>query len=41
VILSTKGGLMGHHRDAEREPVYDRPEKIVEACEASLKRLNT
>jgi myo-inositol catabolism protein IolS len=31
----------GHHRDAEREPVYDRPEKIVEACEASLKRLDT
>src|SRR5215213_120768 len=39
VILSTKGGLMGHHRDPEREPVYDRPEKIVEACEASLRRL--
>jgi len=41
VILSTKGGLMGHHRDPEREPVYDRPEKIVEACEASLRRLET
>jgi myo-inositol catabolism protein IolS len=41
VILSTKGGLMGHHRDPEREPVYDRPEKVVEACEASLRRLET
>ncbi len=41
VILSTKGGLMGHHRDPEREPVYDRPEKIIEALEASLRRLNT
>jgi myo-inositol catabolism protein IolS len=41
VVLSTKGGLMGHHRDPEREPVYDRPEKIIEALEASLRRLNT
>ena len=41
VVLSTKGGLMGHHRDPEREPVYDQPEKILEACEASLKRLKT
>jgi len=41
VILSTKGGLMGHHRDPEREPVYDRPEKVVEALEASLERLET
>jgi myo-inositol catabolism protein IolS len=41
VILSTKGGLMGHHRDPEREPVYDRPEKIIEAFEASLRRLGT
>src|SRR5919202_2260735 len=41
VIVSTKGGLMGHHREPEREPVYDRPEKIIGACEASLKRLNT
>jgi myo-inositol catabolism protein IolS len=40
-VLSTKGGLMGHHRDPEREPVYDRPEKIIEALEASLRRLNT
>jgi aryl-alcohol dehydrogenase-like predicted oxidoreductase len=41
VVLSTKGGLMGHHRDPEREPVYDRPEKVVEALEASLRRLGT
>ncbi len=41
VVISTKGGLMGHHRDPEREPVYDRPEKIVEAFEASLRRLRT
>ena len=39
VVISTKGGLMGHHREPEREPVYDRPEKILKACEASLKRL--
>lgn len=41
VILATKGGLMGHHRDPQREPVYDRPEKVIEACEASLRRLET
>jgi myo-inositol catabolism protein IolS len=41
VIVSTKGGLMGHHRDPEREPVYDRPEKVIGALEASLRRLNT
>jgi aryl-alcohol dehydrogenase-like predicted oxidoreductase len=41
VVLSTKGGLMGHHRDPEREPVYDRPEKVVGALEASLRRLGT
>jgi myo-inositol catabolism protein IolS len=41
LIISTKGGLMGHHRDPEREPVYDRPEKIVRAFEASLRRLGT
>ena len=41
VVISTKGGLMGHHREPEREPVYDRPEKILRACEASLKRLET
>ena len=41
VVISTKGGLMGHHREPEREPVYDRSEKILKACEASLKRLET
>jgi myo-inositol catabolism protein IolS len=41
VIVSTKGGLMGHHRDPQREPVYDRPEKVVAACDASLQRLQT
>ncbi len=41
VIVSTKGGLMGHHRDPEREPVYDRPEKVREALENSLRRLGT
>ena len=41
VVLSTKGGLMGHHRDPEREPVYDTPGKVIEAFEASLGRLGT
>lgn len=41
VILATKGGLMGHHRDPEGEPVYDRPEKVIDAFEASLRRLGT
>jgi myo-inositol catabolism protein IolS len=41
IVISTKGGLMGHHRDPKREPVYDQPEKIVKAFEASLRRLET
>ncbi len=41
IIVSTKGGLMGHHRDPKREPVYDRPEKVREALENSLRRLGT
>jgi myo-inositol catabolism protein IolS len=41
VVLSTKGGLMGHHRDPKGEPVYDRPEKVIEAFENSLRRLET
>ncbi len=41
VIVATKGGLMGHHRDPKREPVYDRPEKVREALENSLRRLGT
>ncbi|MDQ3930305.1 MAG: aldo/keto reductase [Chloroflexota bacterium] len=41
VVVSTKGGLMGHHRDPKREPVYDRPEKVLQALDASLQRLGT
>lgn len=41
VILSTKGGLMGHHRDPQREPVYDSPQKVITALEESLRRLRT
>lgn len=41
IVVATKGGLMGHHRDPQREPVYDRPDKVVAACEASLRRLDT
>ncbi len=41
VIVSTKGGLMGHHRDPGGTPVYDRPEKVREALENSLRRLGT
>lgn len=41
IILSTKGGLMGHHRDPKGDPVYYRPEKIIDAFEASLRRLKT
>lgn len=39
IILSTKGGLMGHTR--KPEPIYDRPEKVVKAFEDSLQRLGT
>lgn len=41
VVVATKGGLWGHHRDPSREPVYDRAEKVVAAFEASLLRLET
>jgi myo-inositol catabolism protein IolS len=41
IVLSTKGGLMGHHRDPKREPVYNHPDKVIEAFEASLRRLET
>ena len=41
VIISTKGGLLGHHRDPKREPFNDTPEKVITACENSLKRLGT
>jgi myo-inositol catabolism protein IolS len=41
IIISTKGGLMGHHRDPNGDPVYDKPEKVIDAFEASLRRLET
>ncbi|UBV44475.1 aldo/keto reductase (plasmid) [Deinococcus taeanensis] len=41
IIVATKGGLMGHHRDPNGEPVYDRPEKIISAFGDSLRRLGT
>jgi len=41
VVISTKGGLMGHHRDPQREPVYDDPRKVIRAFEDSLARLGT
>ncbi|HUS14790.1 MAG TPA: aldo/keto reductase [Chloroflexia bacterium] len=41
VVISTKGGLLGHHRDPHGPPVYDRPEKVIAALDASLQRLGT
>ena len=41
VIVATKGGLMGHHRDPNGPPVYDRVEKVREALDNSLRRLGT
>ncbi|ACO48236.1 aldo/keto reductase [Deinococcus deserti] len=41
IVVASKGGLMGHHRDPNQEPVYDRPEKIIAAFEESLRRLQT
>ena len=41
VVISTKGGLMEHHRDPARPPVYDQPEKVLDALDASLRRLET
>lgn len=41
VVVSTKGGLMGHHRDPAGHPVYDRPQKVIGAFDASLRRLGT
>ncbi|UVI33300.1 aldo/keto reductase [Paenibacillus spongiae] len=41
LVISTKGGLMGHHRDPNGAPVYDKPDKVIEAFENSLKRLET
>ncbi len=39
IVLSTKGGLMGHTR--KPEPIYDQPEKVIKAFEDSLMRLGT
>ncbi|MEH7306432.1 aldo/keto reductase [Neobacillus drentensis] len=39
IVLSTKGGLMGHTR--KLEPIYDQPEKVIKAFEDSLMRLGT
>lgn len=39
IVLSTKGGLMGHSR--KPEPIYDSPKKIIKAFEDSLARLKT
>lgn len=41
VVVATKGGLMGHHRDPNGTPVYHRPEKVRRALESSLTRLGT
>ncbi|HDR8244792.1 oxidoreductase [Bacillus thuringiensis] len=41
IILSTKGGLIGHHYDTNGVPVYDTPEKIIAVFETSLQRLQT
>jgi aryl-alcohol dehydrogenase-like predicted oxidoreductase len=41
IILSTKGGLIGHHYDPQGKPVYGTPKKVIEAFDASLHRLQT
>ena len=41
VVIATKGGLMGHHRDPKQGAVYDQPSKVIKAFEASLQRLQT
>ena len=41
IILSTKGGLIGHHYDPDGEPVYDTVEKVIAVFETSLLRLQT
>ncbi|NBD24628.1 aldo/keto reductase [Paenibacillus glycinis] len=41
LVISTKGGLLGHHRNPNGAAVYDRPDKVIEAFENSLKRLGT
>ncbi|MEH7457229.1 aldo/keto reductase [Bacillus sp. JJ1127] len=41
IILSTKGGLIGHHYDPDGKPVYDTAEKVIAVFETSLLRLQT
>jgi aryl-alcohol dehydrogenase-like predicted oxidoreductase len=41
VLVATKGGLMGHHRDPAGAPVYDSAQKVRQALEDSLRRLGT
>ncbi|HEK9098997.1 aldo/keto reductase [Bacillus pfraonensis] len=41
IVLSTKGGLVGHHYDPNGEPVYDTAEKVIAVFETSLLRLQT
>ncbi|MBJ8030826.1 aldo/keto reductase [Bacillus cereus group sp. N21] len=41
IILSTKGGLIGHHYDPDGEPVYDTAAKVIAVFETSLLRLQT
>lgn len=41
IILSTKGGLIGHHYDPDGEPVYDTAAKVIAIFETSLLRLQT
>jgi myo-inositol catabolism protein IolS len=39
IVLSTKGGLLGHTR--QPEPIYDNPDKVIKAFDDSLQRLGT
>lgn len=39
IILSTKGGLIGHHYDQNQPAVFGDPQKIIDAFEASLLQL--
>ncbi|KEK23096.1 aldo/keto reductase [Bacillus gaemokensis] len=41
IVLSTKGGLIGHHYDPNGEPVYNTAEKVIAVFETSLLRLQT
>lgn len=41
IVLSTKGGLIGHHYDPNGEPVYNTAEKVIAVFDTSLLRLQT